>query len=116
MNAFLLGFVLYDDATKYQINFPKPALVQAALTNLDTKESAPKDGFAPDRGQPWEKYAACAEKDRLVPLCKKAKINLSYTAAAASGWTPAGPLNTLPIPPVGLYLLPDEEVCKTVYD
>jgi hypothetical protein len=116
VNTSLLGFVLYDDATKYQINFPKPALLQGSQTDLDVKESSSIDGFAPDRGKPWEKYAACAEKDRLLPLCKQAKINLSYASAAAAGWTTVGPLSTLPVPPVGATLEPGEQVCKTVYE
>jgi hypothetical protein len=116
VNTSLLGFVLYDDASKYQINFPKPAMVEGSHTDLDVKESSSIDGFAPDRGKPWEKYAACAERDRLLPLCKKANIEPSYAAAAADGWTPVGPLSTLPVPPVGYTLEPDKDVCKTVYD
>jgi hypothetical protein len=116
VNTSLLGFVLYDYATKYQIDFPKPAPVEGSHTDLDVKESSSIDGFAPDRGKPWEKYAACAEKDRLLPLCKKAKINLPYASAAAAGWTPVGPLTALPVPPVGYTLEPDEQICKTVYE
>jgi hypothetical protein len=116
VNTSLLGFVLYDDATKYQINFPKPALLRGTLTDLNVKNPTSIDGFAPDRGKPWEKYAACAEKDRLLPLCKNAKINLSYASAAAAGWMPVGPLTALPVPPVGTTLEPDEEICKTIYE
>ena len=35
--------------------------------------------------------------------------------AAADGWTPVGPLPTLPALPKGAELQPDEQVCRIVY-
>ncbi len=116
MNTSLFGFVLYDDTTKYQINFPKPALLQGAQTDLDVKESESIQEYAPDRGKPWERYAACAEGQKLLPSCREGKFALDEAKAIAAGWEPVSPLLTLPTIPKGATLEPGEQVCKAVYE
>jgi hypothetical protein len=115
LNTSLFGFVLYDDTTKYQIEFPKPPLLQGKATELDVTGEPVLGGFAPDTGTKYEKYASCEEGQRLLPLCKKANIANADAAAAKDGWTPVGSLPRLPLPPMGAVLEPAVETCKTVY-
>jgi hypothetical protein len=54
VNTSLFGFVVYDDTTKYQIEFPKPPLLQGKMTDLDVSPAPVLDGFAPDTGTRYE--------------------------------------------------------------
>ena len=105
-------FVGFDDNTHTRLNLPKPVFY--AGTKTESKGAA--NGMAPDRGQPWEKYGACSQAYKLVPICKKRGISLDAAKDAADGWTPVGPLPTLPVPPHGFTLQPDEAVCRAVYE
>lgn len=115
VNTSLFGFVVYDDTTKYQIEFPKPPLLQGKMTELDVSPAPVLGGFAPDIGTQYEKYAACEESQRLEPLCRKGNIATADGVAARDGWTPVGPLPRLPLPPMGAILEPGVETCKAVY-
>jgi hypothetical protein len=112
--------VVFDDAQKYEIHIPIPALTLPNNQNLDAKpkssttESA--NSYAPDRGEPWERYAACAEGERLVPLCKKAHIANADAKDTADGWITVGSLPSLPKVPKEYKLDPDPQTCRTAYE
>jgi hypothetical protein len=103
-------FVGFDDETHTRLNLPKPTYTGAPFKPLDAA-----NGIAPDHGEPWEKYGACAQASKLLPVCKQKGIALDDAKAAADGWTPVGPLPTLPALPKGAELQPDEQVCRIVY-
>ena len=103
-------FVGFDDETHTRLNLPKPTYTGAPFKPVDAA-----NGIAPDRGEPWEKYSACAQASKLVPVCKQKGFALDYAKAAADGWTPVGPLPALPVPPKGYTLDASEDDCRTAY-
>jgi hypothetical protein len=103
-------FVGFDDNTHTRLNLPKP--VYAGGTSQPAKAD---NGMAPDRGKPWERYAACAQATKLVPVCKQQRIALEDGKAAADGWTPVGPLPAIPPLPNGFNLDPGEANCRMAY-
>jgi hypothetical protein len=115
LNTSLFGFILYDDTTKYEIDFPRPPILTETLTELDTARlSNSGTPIAPDhKGRPWEKYAACQEAERLVPLCKKANIEPKDASSLKSGWMQT-PLPEMALPPKGYFMEPGQEACNTV--
>jgi hypothetical protein len=116
LNTSVFGFVLYDDATKYEIDFPRPPKLQGTVTDLDvippTNSGTP---IAPDhKGRLWEKYAACQEAARLVPLCQKANIQPTDGSSLKDGWIQT-PLPEMGLPPKGYFRELDQESCNTAY-
>jgi hypothetical protein len=105
------GFVGFDYQTRTRVNLLKPTYAGPK----SKPENAATD-IAPDRGKPWERYAACAEGQTLMSRCKHAGIALDEAKAAADGWTPAGPLPALPTVAKGAVLEPGDQVCRSVYD
>ncbi len=108
VNTSLAGFVLYDDAPHYEIDFPRPDPIQGKFTEADVK-GAVNDAktVEPDKLKPWEKYAACSEATKLVASCKAARL---YTAVPNGWWTI--PLPILPSPPPGYDLDATADSCK----
>jgi hypothetical protein len=112
LNTSLFGFVVYDDATKYEIDFDKPPLLQGKQTELDVV--ATNDLIAPDhKGKPWEVYASCGEAERLVPLCKQKNFQPGGFFAKYGGFSV--PLPEMRLPPKGYLLEPDQPSCDIVY-
>lgn len=104
-------FVGFDDATHTRLNLPKPVFYGGSSQPKDTG-----NGIAPDHGKPWERYGACEQATRLVPVCKQKGIALEDAKAAADGWTLAGPLPEIPPLPEGFNLDPGEANCRIVYE
>jgi len=115
LNTSIFGFVVYDDTTKYQIEFPKPPVLLGKVTELDVAGDPVLGGFAPDTGSQYERYASCEEAQRLMPLCRNGHIADKEAAIAKDGWTPVGSLPRLPLPPMGALLDAGVKTCKTVY-
>jgi hypothetical protein len=74
-------------------NLPKPVFRGGKAESTDAAS-----GIAPDRGKPWEKYGACAQASKLLPMCTQRGIALNEAKAAAGGWTPVGPLPAVVLP------------------
>jgi len=104
-------FVVFDYESRIRLTLPKPIFYAGTASTPKTSAS----GVAPDNAKPWDEYWACSEAQRLAPKCKQSKIELDEAQASASGWTPVGPLPTLPRPPKGYLLDPTPETCKIMY-
>jgi hypothetical protein len=112
VNTSLFGFVLFDDATRYEIDFPRPLEVSGEFTDADAENIGNKTvPIAPDhKNKPWERYAACQEADRLGPLCEKAGIKTKEP----DGWFEV-PLPEMALPPKGSLLEADRRSCDVAY-
>ena len=107
VNTSLFGFVLYDDATRYEIDFPRPARVEGEFTEADAKQPTEKS-VNPATLKPWEKYAICDRNEKIVASCKATNL---FKPIKAGYWIE--PLPVLPPRvPAGYTLDADESLCN----
>jgi hypothetical protein len=71
-------FVGFDDNTHTRLNLPKPTYIGGNSDPVSTD-----NGVAPDHGKPWERYQACAQASKLVPVCRQKGIALEDAKATA---------------------------------
>lgn len=111
------GMTFFDYAAKYRIEIPD--IVQA-LPKGDTKKAAPEKPkksatpiIPPDKGDVFDKVAACEEANKLLERCRRANISSTSSApwAEYGGWPTK--LGELPTPPAGYVLDPSPDVCLT---
>ena len=107
------GLVGFDDSTHTRVDLPMPVFYGGSSSEPVSKSSG---GMAPDRGKPWERYAACAQATKLVPACREKRIAIDAADAAAGGWTPVGPLPSIATLPKGFDLEPGESTCRMAYE
>jgi hypothetical protein len=109
------GMTFFDYAAKYRIEM---ADIIEALPKAETKKAAPDQAkkpaqpiIPPDKGDVFDKVAACDQAEKLLDRCRRANIS-SKTSAP---WTKYGgwpdKLRELPMPPAGYVLDPSPEVC-----
>jgi hypothetical protein len=106
-------FVAFDNTSHIRLNLPKPVFYAGKEATRDLPPASA--AVAPDHGDSYDRLWACSEARRLAPICKRDKIELGEERVATNGWTVAGPLPTLPIPPKGYLMEPGSETCKIIY-
>jgi len=103
VNNTLFGFVVFDEANHYQIEFPKPPSLKGEFTDADLD--------APDKGDAFDRVAGCDEADKMVSLCKAKGIGpIAKSSAAYGGYEE--PLPQLPRQAKGEFV-PAQKVCDT---
>ena len=102
------GFVALDDESKTRLNLPKPALATGKKANGQEKKAEGKASplLAPDRGDIFDRVAACEEADRLVSLCRRQNFKLPKDSFVPDT------LRDLPQPPKGFKLDPSVDTCE----
>lgn len=100
------GLVFFDYASKFKIEMPKN------WDAIQRQESGEKRTalIAPDRGDMFDKVAACDQAGKLVERCKLAKVSSDSSPWVKYGGWPEK-LRDLPTPPAGYTLDPNAEEC-----
>lgn len=108
------GFVALDEDNKVQLNLTKPTLV-TAKDEKGTGESKAESLSKPDRGDVFDRAAACQQADEFVALCKKKNIRPPPGSFAAYG----GYADHLPewtSPPTGYKLDATPQSCEVAME
>jgi len=109
------GMTFFDYAAKYRIEMPD---IREALPKEGAKKAPPEEPkrhaktlIPPDKGNIFDKVAACEEADRLLDRCRRASISSTRLSpwVKYGGWPDK--LGQLPTPPAGYTLDPSPEVC-----
>ena len=109
INTSLFGFVLYDDTSRYEINFPRPKTVDGKYTEAGANQTRPESKtIDPAQMKPWEYYAACEREIAFVKSCKAAKIKTDFDGGLYFETLPA----LVPEPPKGYTMEPDQSLCN----
>ena len=110
------GFLALDYNNHMRIELPKPALAPTPPNPSVQVKSQPSDkaGLPPDKGDIFDRVAACQRGERLAKACKAqhftvGKDNFAYY----DGWET--PLPSLPVPPASYELDPNQADCGTAY-
>jgi len=110
------GFLALDYNNHMRIELPKPALAPTPPnTPVQVKSKlSDKAGLPPDKGDIFDRVAACQRGERLAKACKAqhftvGKDNFAYY----DGWET--PLPSLPVPPASYELDPNQADCGTAY-
>jgi hypothetical protein len=111
------GMAFFDYAAKYRIEMQD---IREALPKAEAKKAGPEQSkksasplIPPDKGDVFDKVAACDAAEKLLDRCRRANISSTESApwAKYGGWPEK--LKGLPAPPSGYLLDPDREVCVT---
>ena len=106
------GLVFFDYASKYKIEMPKNWDVlqkQASDTKLDA--TAATALLPPDKGDMFDKMAACDAAEKLAQRCSAAHVSFDSSPWIKYGGWPVK-LRELPKPPAGYTLDPSPETCS----
>jgi hypothetical protein len=108
VNTSLFGFVLYDDNSRYEINFPQPKAVEGKFTEADISQTkGDAKTVDPAQMKPWEFYGTCERAARFVSLCRTAKIKSQFDDGMYFDTLPA----LVSDPPNGQTIQPDQSLC-----
>ena len=109
------GFVALDYSSKVRIELPKPILAPGQ-DKSEQKKTTNSEGnlIAPDKGDMFDRVAACQEADRLVTECNAKNLGADKPWVKYGGFSK--PLPPLPTPPKGYKLDASESVCKVVIE
>jgi hypothetical protein len=101
--ADVAGFVALDHSSKIRIELPKPVLATGQAKN-EQKNVTDSEGnlLAPDKGDVFDRIAACQEADRLVTECNAKNLGTNKPWVKYGGFSK--PLPSLPTPPKGYKL------------
>ena len=113
--ADVAGFVALDYSSKIRIELPKPVLATGQAKN-EQKNVTDSEGnlLAPDKGDVFDRIAACQEADRLVTECNAKNLGTNKPWVKYGGFSK--PLPSLPTPPKGYKLDASESVCKVAIE
>ena len=126
------GFTLLDENSRYKIVMPNgwaerakmPMKVQAISTPKPQSPANPpvqvkdqpseKAALPPDKGDIFDRVAACQRGERLANACKAKHFTVGKdNFAHYGGWQT--PLPSLPLPPASYELDPSQADCGTAY-
>ena len=77
------GFVALDEDNKVRLDLPKPTLVTSKDDKANGKNKA--ESLKPDRGDVFDRAAACKQADDFVALCKRQNVRPPPDSFAAHG-------------------------------
>ena len=110
------GFLALDYNNHMRIELPKPALAPTPPnTPVQVKSKlSDKAGLPPDKGDIFDRVAACQRGERLAKACKAQHFTVGKdNVAYYDGWET--PLPSLPVPPASYELDPNQADCGTAY-